>query len=738
MKLKYLIGWMVATGLYTSLGTLNAQVKAFDPLLDSECEVLSPTEYETWNSTYMWYPGQLAAHLQLMQRQKSVERCVNVDYPGNFNSANSLSFFRKEVTVRQEVLMKWEGPSTIQCVVDGRQLNTELREYLLEPGNHSLFFEVQTSGTLPALIVQGKELGDYRSWQVSLDKHTWSIPETDYRYNKPMVKPDSEQELTVVIFPDKYIPLRNADCANGRIELGKHGRLIVDFRHLEVGNVKLKVTGSGNLSFNVGESLEEAFSDNISGDEQKRKPLSSFILDGKEQEIVLPERALRYLKITTDKPCTIHSLQFAAKVWPVNFQMQFECSDESLNDLWKAGVATLHTSMHNFYLDGVKRDYLPWSMDAIISMLGGDYVFGDRQISRNGLSIALMPPQPQATDWGIVDYPLHALLGFKQDYMRYGDLATSLMYKDRILQQMALYESIQDTNGFISAQYPTSGFIPGWSKKMGPENFGTPAYVQIMLYQNFVIAGYFAQLWEEDILAQHYEKCAKKLRDNILKHFWDDGRKAFVNGYTSNGKKDMRISHHAQYWAVLADLYPKQYYDDLFTNVLPSIPYYTEYVSYEKGYEFLAYVKAGRIKEMFALLDLVWGDWLKQGNTRFPENFSWNASLEEQLMFYGRPFGLSLCHGANGVPPIIAILYGILGFSQSDISISEYTLKPQMLNLNWVKGRIPIKQGYIVFSLTKDGKCTVEIPDDCILRIWGAEETLVLNKKGAYDFFIAQ
>lgn len=728
------------TSFYINLGTSNAQIKAFDPLLDSECKVLNLFDGEIWNGTYMWYPGQLAAHLQQKQRQKSDERCVNVDYPGNFNSASSLSFFQKEVKVQQEVLLKWEGPSTIQCVVDGRTLNTELREYLLKPGTHSLLFEIQTSGALPALIVRGKGIEDYTGWRVSLDKKTWSIPETDFRYNKPMVKPDTEQELAVIISPNKYIPLRNVNYANGRLELGRHGRSIVDFRHLEVGCIKLKVTGSGYLSFNVGESPEEVLNCDIEKDEQKRKPLASFLLTGKEQEIVLPERALRYLEIATDEPCVIHSIQFVAKVWPVNFQMQFECDNESLNDLWKAGVATLHTSMHNFYLDGVKRDYLPWSMDAIVSMLGGDYVFGDRQISRNGLSIALMPPQPQVTDWGIVDYPLHALIGFKQDYMRYGDLSTSLMYKERILQQMDLYESVQDKNGFISAQPPTSGFIPGWSNKMGPENFGTPAYAQIILYQNFIIASYFAQLWEEDILAQHYGKCAEKLRNSILKHFWDDERKAFINGYTSKGKKDIRISHHAQYWAVLADLYPKQYYDELFTKVLPSIPYYTEYISYEKGYEFLAYAKAGRVEEMLILLDSVWGNWLKQGNTRFPENFSWNAPLQEQLAFYKRPFGLSLCHGANGVPPIITVLYGLLGFSQSDTFISEYTLSPQMLNLNWMKGRIPVKEGYITFSFRKKGNCTIEIPDNCTLRIRqkDSHKALVFNRKGVYEFSIVQ
>jgi hypothetical protein len=322
--------------------------------------------------------------------------------------------------------------------------------------------------------------------------------------------------------------------------------------------------------------------------------------------------------------------------------------------------------MHNFYLDGAKRDYLPWSMDAIASLLAGDYLFGDQQVSRNGLSIALTPPNPEVSDLGIMDYPLHALIGFKQNYLRYGDINTSLLFKDRIIQMLALYEFIQDENGFISDKHSTAGFVPEWATKMGPDGKGIPTYGQIMLYKNYVIGAYFAHLWKENVLAKKYEGKAAVLQQNIMKHFWDKERKAFINGYTKDGEKDTRISHHAQYWAILADLFPSEDYDHLYNVVIPNIHYYKEDISYEKGYEFLAYAKAGRVRDMFSLLNLVWGDWLRQGYTRFPENFSQQASLKQQLVFYNRPYGLSLCHGANGVPPVVAILHGIFGFSQSE------------------------------------------------------------------------
>ena len=224
------------------------------------------------------------------------------------------------------------------------------------------------------------------------------------------------------------------------------------------------------------------------------------------------------------------------------------------------------------------------------------------------------------------------------------------------------------------------------------------------------------------------------LEKNIIEHFWSTEEKAFMNGYCEDGSLDKRISHHAQYWAVLAGLYPERLYDYLYETVIPSIPRYKDNISYEKGYEALAYIKAGRTEEFKQLLDEVWGDWLRQGYSRFPENFMVNADVTQQLMFYGRSYGLSLCHGANGVPPVVLAAYGIFGFSQSDANINEYTLSPNLLHLDWVKGRIPVKEGFISISMNKDGRNEVEIPAGCKVTVNFAGKTQVLKKAGKFSF----
>ena len=715
-----------------------AQTKEFDPSLDPNVTIVSRQSQEEWNSRYMWYPGQLAAFYQQQCARISKERCVNVGYPGKFFAKNNHAWFRKEVRLKKESSLCWEGPSDIILYINGVKQSVSGKQVILPVGRSSLLFEVTTDDSLPCIILKGAGLENPDEWQVSMDKEHWTIPESAVMYNKPGVLPDAPQDMTARIKPSQILPMRNAEMqGKDGISIGKNGYVLIDFFHLEIGTLTFQAKGKGTITVRVGETPEEA----LERDDKKLEqyPLAPVTLSEEGGTITLPERALRYVSLECDKGAEITSLRFDASLWPVEHQMQFETDDDYVNNLFKMSSATLHTSMHRFYLDGVKRDFLPWSMDALVSTLAGDYLFGDQQVSKNGISIALMPLDPQKSDIGIPDYPLHALFGLKQNYLRFGDLTTSLQYKDRIIQLLDFYASIVDENGFVHGNYGDRqfGYTPGWSTYNGPARKGVAAYAQIMLYYNYVTGAYFADLWKESALADRYRKLARNLKKKIFEHFWDDDRKVFINGtMNDNVTVDKRISHHAQYWGILADIFPEEHYDNLFENVLPNLPNYYEVVSYEKGYEFLAYAKAGRIKELWDHIYGVFGDWMDQGHTRFPENFMMNASRARQLVFYNRPYGLSLCHGANGVPVVVGALNGLIGFSQSSMKTNEYTIKPELLHLKWIHSRIPVKEGYIVLKLNAEGESTIDIPAGCTVRIIKktGKKPLVLREQGGYSF----
>ena len=718
-----------------------AQIKEFDPSLDPNVTIVSRQPQEEWNSRYMWYPGQLAAFYQQQCARTSKERCVNVGYPGKFFAKNNHAWFRKEVRLKKESSLCWEGPSDIVLYINGVKQSVSGKQAILPAGRSSLLFEVTTDDSLPCIILKGAGLENPDEWQVSMDKEHWTIPESAVVYNKPSVLPDASQDMTARIKPLQILPMRNAEMqGKDGVSIGKNGYVLIDFFHLEMGALTFQAKGKGTITVRVGETPEEA----LERDDKKLEqyPLAPITLSEEDSTITLPERALRYVSLECDKGAEITSLRFDASLWPVEHQMQFETDDDYVNNLFKMSSATLHTSMHRFYLDGVKRDFLPWSMDALVSTLAGDYLFGDQQVSKNGISIALMPLDPQKSDIGIPDYPLHALFGLKQNYLRFGDLATSLQYKDRIIQLLDFYASIVDENGFVHGNYGDRqfGYTPGWSTYNGPARKGAAAYAQIMLYYNYVTGAYFADLWKESALADRYRKLARNLKKKIFEHFWDDDRKVFINGtMNDNVTVDKRISHHAQYWGILADIFPEEHYDNLFENVLPNLPNYYEVVSYEKGYEFLAYAKAGRIKELWDHIYGVFGDWMDQGHTRFPENFMMNASRARQLVFYNRPYGLSLCHGANGVPVVVGALNGLIGFSQSSMKTNEYTIRPELLHLKWIHSRIPVKEGYITMKLNAEGESIIDIPEGCTVSIIkkSSRKPLVLKKAGEYTFKLA-
>ena len=718
-----------------------AQIKEFDPSLDPNVTIVSRQPQEEWNSRYMWYPGQLAAFYQQQCARTSKERCVNVGYPGKFFAKNNHAWFRKEVRLKKESSLCWEGPSDIVLYINGVKQSVSGKQAILPAGRSSLLFEVTTDDSLPCIILKGAGLENPDEWQVSMDKEHWTIPESAVVYNKPSVLPDASQDMTARIKPLQILPMRNAEMqGKDGVSIGKNGYVLIDFFHLEMGALTFQAKGKGTITVRVGETPEEA----LERDDKKLEqyPLAPITLSEEDSTITLPERALRYVSLECDKGAEITSLRFDALLWPVEHQMQFETDDDYVNNLFKMSSATLHTCMHRFYLDGVKRDFLPWSMDALVSTLAGDYLFGDQQVSKNGISIALMPLDPQKSEIGIPDYPLHALFGLKQNYLRFGDLTTSLQYKDRIIQLLDFYASIVDENGFVHGNYGDRqfGYTPGWSTYNGPARKGAAAYAQIMLYYNYVTGAYFADLWKESALADRYRKLARNLKKKIFEHFWDDDRKVFINGtMNDNVTVDKRISHHAQYWGILADIFPEEHYDNLFENVLPNLPNYYEVVSYEKGYEFLAYAKAGRIKELWDHIYGVFGDWMDQGHTRFPENFMMNASRARQLIFYNRPYGLSLCHGANGVPVVVGALNGLIGFSQSSMKTNEYTIRPELLHLKWIHSRIPVKEGYITMKLNAEGESIIDIPEGCTVSIIkkSSRKPLVLKKAGEYTFKLA-
>ena len=661
---------------------------------------------------YMWYPGQLSAHLQQLRLKESAERCVNVGYPGKFFKPENSAIFIKTYKNSSPIEVSWKSTGISSARLNGKVVSGN--SVLLGRGENELEISVDCKNSLPALCAYINGKPDSECWRVKLPSSSWHNAEFSSTYGANGKLPLDDVEKTI-----SYSP-KSIDFFGGAEKLGDcgistgdgGGSAIVDFYALEVGVLSFSASGEGNVCVSVGESPEEAA--NADSKKFEQFAISPFAVSKEVKKFSLPERALRYVKFSCNKKCKITNIKFDAKVWPKEPLMSFSCSNEKINRIWNASVASLRSCMHGFYLDGIKRDYLPWAMDAVVSAIAADYVFGDRQTTLNSLSIALLPLNPTTDDLGIPDYPLHALIGFEHYLKRYDDFRSVENYRDRIEQLLNFYEKLQDKNGFISASVGKSGwkFVPSWSVGQGPDCAGTPAYVQMLLYKNFLIGSCFAARWGDKDSSLRWRKKAEALKRNIMRCFWDDTRGVFINGYHKDGSIDSGISHHAQYWAILCNLVPAGKTDALFLR-MAKIPGYRDSVSFEKGYDMLSYAKERKVSLMWDYILDVYFPWLAEGNTRFPENITRTDSRLKKLSFYGRDYGLSLCHGAHGVPGVVGVLYGIAGFEHSDAKEYSYILKPDLMDLDWADISFPVKEGIIKLSLKRRLPPKVEIPNGC-------------------------
>ncbi len=66
----------------------------FDPLLDPRCRQLPGAKVDSWPAHWIWYPGQLTAHLHAKTLQASMARCAQVGYPSSFRQPLSFAYFR--------------------------------------------------------------------------------------------------------------------------------------------------------------------------------------------------------------------------------------------------------------------------------------------------------------------------------------------------------------------------------------------------------------------------------------------------------------------------------------------------------------------------------------------------------------------------------------------------------------------------------------------------------------------
>lgn len=694
------------------------QTNTFDPLLDPACRPLPRPIYARWEASWIWFPGQLTAHLHAKAIRASSERCAYIGYPGNYQRPEHQAWFRYRAVVEQPESLRWRTPpGRARMFVNGQALDFTRQAIDLAPGALELVLVLDFCASLPCLLLEGQGIRSDGRWETSLDGLWWVQAETDPAMAEPDLRPDESHELTVVI------PPWNAESSGARTQEGRYllrpgDDVILDFAHIELGRLCFEAEGEAEVSVHVGESLPEVLDETPAFAEQHALP--PFLSGAAPSAARLPERCLRFVRLSASAPCTLTNARFEARVTPVEYRGSFVCSDPELNAIWQAGAATIHACTHDFFLDGLRRDGLPWA-DQLIEAQGADCVFFDTSASRHSLLALTLPHNPSPADLGIIDHPLFIPLSFEHDLLMRGDPGFVRRHIDRLRELLELYHSLQDSDGLISARRVLElapqrdinwNFFPDWAydERLGPDTLGTPTYTQMLLMRCFEVGAAIERDYGTVERVVTYQRQAELLRRSIRQRFWDEERGGFCNGLDRHGALDRRFSSHAQVWGILCDLVTPDEYERAFGQILDNPRCRTANISLNHHWEFQAYVKAGRLETALATLRRVWGGWLAQGHRRFPEDFR-PGDAEEVLQFYGRPYGNSLCHGWAGAAAVALLSRGVLGITATSPGYRTCRVAPQLAGLAWARGTLPTARGPI--SLEWNGKQGVlEVPGE--------------------------
>jgi alpha-L-rhamnosidase len=692
--------FLVASGV-TAIAAKIPQSLAVSsaPQIAGETEAAGPTSAapKAWNAQWIWYPGQLAAYRHSRRMRLAMNRCTSVGYPANFRQPLTQAYFRKSATATSDIELRWAGPTArIRTLIGGVGRDITSRHATMHAGQTGIEVQIDFAQTMPCLLLEAGSYSTDSTWEASLDGEHWVRAETSAMAananGDPGNLPDEPREIIKTLPVVRSIAPQGPPQTAYPVSAGRDA--LLDFQETELGTLVFEITGQGELTVQVGESLPESRDPDQRYFEQYALP--PITLTEQSQRISLPERALRYVRFSTTDRANIKNVHFDASLWPAEEKGRFKSSDTDLNAIWTTAVATLRSNMHDFYLDGIRRDGLIWH-DGPLCLDAYERVFFDADLSRQTLIAETLPEHPSVRDIGIIDSQMYDIIGFEREYLVRGDAAFSLMFRERIEDILRFYNSLQDERGFINAaNVQPYGFFPDWSatQQTGPDGHGTPAYGQILLSAAFASAARLANAWGDPAAQSRYEASAAQLRKSIRETFWRPQDGLYSNGFNRDGKPDSRTTSFAQAFAVAYDLATPSEHAALFA-FLDDESKRPSHFSLSQVVELTAYAKAGRAAQAVRRLKAAWLPIIQAGYRRFFEDITQGKPADQQLAMYNRKYAASLCHAWAGTSPVMAISRGILGIEPIAPGYHAISVSPQPCALDSVRGSVPTPRGPI-------------------------------------------
>lgn len=483
------------------------------------------------------------------------------------------------------------------------------------------------------------------------------------------------------------VSLSESDCADfenseGREEAG----ILLDFGKEINGAARILTFFShsekpASVHITYGESVSEALSEigdkNATNDHAVR---DTDMLLPSYSDMTFNETGFRFLLVRLkgkDAKVSIKAITAVSVYRDIPALGSFRCDNETLNKIYDTAAYTCKLCLQNYIWDGIKRDRLVWLGDMHPEMLTIRTVFGNLPIVSESLDyIREVTPLPNWMN-NMPTYSFWWMMVIRDWYFYTGDTAFLEKNRDYILslskQLCALVsDDGADSIGFYFLDWPTNGTKAG--------EYGSRALLVLAFRAAAELSEYCG---DRDTASL----CRKKAE--ILKNCeWNAcGAKQTTAMMSLAGCCDENAAASEILQGGAAG--------------------FSTFMSY---YLLKIAAKKDLVKALSALEEY-YGAMLELGATTFWEDFNidWatNASRIDEMPKDGKSdvhgdngafcytgFRHSLCHGWSSAPTAF-LAEEVMGIHILSTGCKKVEIKPNLGNLNWVKGTYPTPYGII-------------------------------------------
>lgn len=620
--------------------------------------------------------------LELLQQHKDSAK-LNVGYPGVFHKSFTDGSFRLKLKNPQKL-----NSLTFRVVGQGKvyvndlfissfAVSDSIQTIKLKKDIkiNQIQFNIDTHNNPIALLIESKEISTlYNNWEYKSKNSEW---ESAFRYpqNFQKVAPHKLEDPTTVLKPKS---VKNN---------------LYDFGVELFGYITIK--SQDKPIINIGESVKEV----LDLDCYKKEQSLELVNMGSGLWKTKSPLTFRYFYVENKQ---IEDITCDAIFYPTSYKGAFACSDSTLTQIWMKSAYTLRLCMHDFLLDGMKRDRLPWTGDLAMSLLVNAYTFLEPELVRRSL-VALGRAGIKEQDInGIIDYSLWWIIA-QDHYQLYFDDSVHLTHEwSRIKEALNDLSSRCDSNGFLVQKKDNWLFID-WVEQ---EKWTA---LQILWWWAQNSGANLALRVGESETASYWKRSSNKLKTNLLKAAWSEKEQIWLSKNDSTSEN----TRHPNFLAIVSGLTLSNQNTGI-KALLENSKIKPVGTPYMAGFEVMAISQLGNTDNMLKHVIDYWGGMLNKGATTFWEAYDPKETYETQYSYYGRPYGKSLCH-AWSAGPAAFLPSELFGLKPLEDGWKRFSLHPNLGYLEWASVCLPTKYGNIIVDI-KNNDIQISIPKGTALE----------------------